>query len=132
MPEQPEPHSPADAAPPSDPPAPLDYRGRPDPAAGPSTPVAVQALAGFGTWLLGAAGVVGIIAAAAKSGGASPDLLVPLLSIGLFAAVGIGSWARATLGWRGFIPGMLLGFGLTCLVPIGIVAVVCGGGLRHL
>jgi hypothetical protein len=114
------------------PPAPLDYRGRPEAKPGPATPVAVQALAGFFSWIAGAALVVGIVVSAAKAGADPTTLLVPVLGVGLVAAVWVGVWVRARFGWRGFIPGMLLGVGLTCLVPVGIVAVVCGPWGRHL
>jgi hypothetical protein len=30
------------------------------------------------------------------------------------------------LGWRGFIPGIMIGAAATCLLPLGIAAVVCG------
>jgi len=39
---------------------------------------------------------------------------------------GLAVWLRLRFRWRGFLPGVLVGFGLTCLVPIGIVAVICG------
>ena len=119
-----QPEDPTDAPPPR--PAPLDYRGRSGPGTGPTTPVALQAFLGFVAWLAGTGGVAGIAFAAANARTGTPTLLVPLLTVALLLAILLGSYVRFRLGWRGFIPGMLLGFGLTCLVPVGIVAVVCG------
>lgn len=48
-----------------------------------------------------------------------PIILVPGL-------LGLGIWLRIARRWRGFLPGLLIGFFVTCLVPVGIVAVVCG------
>jgi hypothetical protein len=33
---------------------------------------------------------------------------------------------RIRYHWRGFIPGVLLGMGLTCLLPLGILTILCG------
>ncbi len=38
----------------------------------------------------------------------------------------LGMCAQANPRCRGFFPGMLLGLLLTCLVPVGVVAIVCG------
>lgn len=125
--------NPGNVGPPIDPPpAPLDYRGPPEAKSGPATPVAVQALAGFCCWIAGTGAVLGIVVSANKAGAEPATLLVPVVSVGLIAAVWMGVWVRARFGWRGFIPGMLIGVGLTCLVPIGFVAIVCGPWGRHL
>ncbi len=36
-------------------------------------------------------------------------------------------WVSFRLKWKGFIAGVMIGLLLTCLVPLGIVAVICGG-----
>jgi hypothetical protein len=121
-------------------PEPLVYRTPAAAPGRPATPVVVQTLAGVGTWVLGlaamftvmrygsyfvfqvlwAAGVTKLFGIGRN--GAYLGLIVAMLA----ALLGLSMWMGLKLGWRGFMPGVLLGLGLTCLVPVGIVAVVCG------
>jgi len=42
--------------------------------------------------------------------------------------IGVSIAVQVRLGWRSFIPGVLLGIGLTCLVPYATMWVICGMG----
>ena len=104
-------------------PRPLDYRR---PVAGsdrPATPAVVQFLAGVGLWILVLAAAVGVLRAA---GGRSSDVLIPVVAVTLGGSIALGKVVRWRYNWRGFLPGVLVGVGLTCLVPVGIVVVLCG------
>jgi len=106
-------------------PIPLDYGQSRYPDATPKPSTLAQAFAGFFFWIAAAAVAVGFLIS--TNSNAITDW-VGRLSIGLELAVivGLAAWVRIKLQWQGFIPGILLGFGLTCLVPIGIITVICG------
>jgi hypothetical protein len=53
-------------------------------------------------------------------------LVTTVPALGVVAVIGVSFYSHSKLGKRGFIPGVLIGLGLTCLVPVGILAVVCG------
>jgi len=110
---------------------PLDYR-RPgdEPKYQPRTPFSAQMVAGFVAWVIG---VIAVIVAAtntqgkfAKLAGNSGNATMCVLGGMLICLGGVAVWLRLRFRWRGFLPGLLIGFGLTCLVPVGIVAVICG------
>jgi hypothetical protein len=109
----------------------LPYRAARDERVVPKTSFAGQAAMGMGVWVLGVVLVVIAVRDVATARGvlAMPTQQVVTLIIGgaVLAIGGLGLWLRLRFKWRGFIPGLLLGFGLTCLVPIGIVFVICGG-----
>lgn len=99
-----------------------------DPPFQPRTPMWAQVFAGFGAWIIGIATVI-----IAATSGHSPSAMAGnpvVLVIGalLVCLGGITIWLRLRFRWRGFLPGLLIGFALTCLVPAGIVAVICGMG----
>ena len=118
----------ADDDPTSEPgPRPLEYR-RPGLEL-PGTPrvsAAGQAGLGFVAWL---AAVGAWVAACfgAQGNGTVVSVAGGAVLVGL---VWLCAWVRLRRRWRAFIPGVLIGFGLTCLVPVGIVAVVCGAWHR--
>jgi len=82
---------------------------------------------GFLSWIGGFAAVV-------MTGMASNNATAVLGVLVITAAALI--WGGTYLhlrGWRGFVPGLLIGFAITCLLPFGIAAVICGsGGFRGL
>ena len=127
--DRPPPAPPADTDPVCGPPVepagapPLAYHEPSTGPGSPSLPAFNQAALGFMTWIA-ALGVGGLLCVRFKPA----DLRSTLIVVGGCAslAIGAGVWARVHLRWKGFLPGLLIGFGLTCLVPIGIVAVVCG------
>jgi hypothetical protein len=88
-------------------------------------PLAAQVVVGFVTWVAAVAAAVAMLQSApfriAGSGGVAFGIFA-LLSLVIALAV----WVRLRFEWRGFIPGLLIGFGITCLLPVGIVAVICG------
>lgn len=88
-------------------------------------PVTGQVLLGFLAWVctLAATYAAGVTAGHLRVGDTFVWVAAALPLVG---ALAFGVYLRVRHGWRGFLPGMLLGFGLTCLVPVGIVAVVCG------
>ena len=49
----------------------------------------------------------------------------------LSGLIGLCLWVRIGQRWKGFIPGVLISFCLTCLVPVGIVGFICFGIGRH-
>jgi hypothetical protein len=114
-------------------PVPLDYRQRGIDPYQTKTPLGWQVFAGFAAWLCG----LGFVVEAANNrtwGGPFVDRQNAAFSAIAVALVGVGAlaiWLRLRFRWRGFLPGLLIGFGLTCLVPVGILLVICGtGGFR--
>jgi hypothetical protein len=121
--------------------SPLNYRSpTTDPVAEGGSAVVANGCLGFLLWAAG----VGMAIGGTRPAG---DLLLRLLYVtGLrrllgvdrtetlwavvvveFAAVvGLAIWLRVRWKRRGLIAGLLLGMLLTCLVPVGIVWVVCG------
>jgi hypothetical protein len=94
----------------------LDYRGRPD--AGAKPPITgTQIATGFGCW-------VGSVAIAGGLCFGTQSAPVGLIAFVLVTPLAIG-YLGGRVGWRGFIPGLLLGAAFTCLVPIGILWVAC-------
>jgi hypothetical protein len=53
------------------------------------------------------------------------NYLLVALALGLLLTLCV--YIRMQYKWRGFIPGVLLGFGVTCLLPLGLLAILCGG-----
>jgi hypothetical protein len=72
---------------------------------------------GFGCWILSVGGAYGS-GMAFQSGWAA-------LFGWLLVLVPCSVYFSGRLGWRGFVPGVLIGAALTCLVPLGIVAALC-------
>ncbi len=102
----------------------LDYRRN---IIDPSLPTpGKQMAAGFGFWMLGIAACVALIPLLASARVESPVVIIsiPVLAIGAQIALGIHYVRRKR--WKSFPSGQLMGMGLTCLLPIGILAVVCG------
>ena len=104
-------------------PRPLEYRR---PVAGsdrPATPVAVQPMAGAGVWVLVVAAAVGV---AQMAHSPPPEWLAVMATVALVGPIGLTVVVRDRFDWRGFLPGVLVGIGLTCLVQVGIIVVLCG------
>ncbi len=78
---------------------------------------------GFLFWVLT---VVAVFACFGTFGPRAGQLMFySIIATAACLVIGVCVWVHIKLRWRSFIPGMLVGFALTCLVPIGIVAVVC-------
>ncbi len=88
-------------------------------------PMAAQVAIGFGAWVVTAASVFGILCG--LSGGSPFEAAAVLLVISLALAgiIALCVVMRQKYQWRGFIPGVLLGVGLNCLLPLGILAILC-------
>jgi hypothetical protein len=99
----------------------LDYREAPNDDEVKRLPMRGQHIAaGFGCWVASIGGAY-VVAMVSRSGwGAMVGWLIVLVPCCVYFA--------GRLGWRGFVPGVLIGAALTCLVPVGIVAVMCGTG----
>ncbi len=82
-----------------------------------------QFVLGFFFWIFSAAAAILTFAGLANRAGNAA-----FITVGIYLAIvlGVCAWTSTKLRWRSFIPGVLLGAGLTCLVPVGIVAVICG------
>ena len=100
------------------PPPPLEYRW---PGIERTGTVAHWPL-GFAAWVV----AVGAWVSVATVGRGEPAVLWTAAATILAAPASLCVWTRVRLGWRGFLPGLLIGFRLTCLVPVGIVAALCG------
>ena len=128
---------PPDPRDPSDPPAPrrpvripkhIPYRAPRDDAPLPGVTVGVQALLGFLTWVAACAGTGFFVVANSQSGPISRNAAYLIVGLALGLVIFLCIYFRAALGWTGFIPGVLLGLCLGCLLPVGLVAVICGRG----
>jgi hypothetical protein len=54
------------------------------------------------------------------------SFFLPMLIATLIGLAVASFWLRTRYNWSAFLPGVLLGIALTCLVPIGILIVTCG------
>jgi Na+/proline symporter len=95
----------------------LDYRGIPDAGFDKPRMTGGQIAMGFACW-------VASVAVAYALGVPSRSVWIGFLG---FAAVLISStvYFSNRLRWRGFLPGIFIGAAMTCLVPLGILAVFC-------
>jgi len=97
-----------------------ERRGRPEPSMG------AQVGMGFVAWL----GTVTVLAvlmwAVSTSGVRSLTTIYFLLALAVGVIITLCVHVRTQYRWRGFIPGVLLGFGVTCLLPLGILTILCG------
>ena len=114
-PEHPESKSPEPLNPPT-----LDYRGKGS-ALGERPAMRGAILSGFLCWVL----CLFISLAAGQMSNSFWTGAGSLCGAIVLATLVVGR----RIGLRGFIPGLLIGFSLTCLVPVGILEVICGG--RH-
>ena len=48
--------------------------------------------------------------------------------VALFVMVFVGGLIHSSYGWKGFIPGVLIGFGLACMIPYALLYAICGPG----
>jgi hypothetical protein len=101
------------------PPIPLEYGHRRYPEQNAGLHIYWQFALGFGFWLV----AVGIFVCALQLLNNANIAIAVLGPVELLSVIGLTLWLRSKYDWRGVIPGMAL----TCLVPIGIITVVCGG-----
>ena len=88
-------------------------------------PITVGQIAtGFGCWLLSLGGAY-CAACAAYGLGLNSQFAWGGVVGWLLVLVPSNVYFVGKLRWRGFIPGVLIGAALTCLVPVGIVAAMC-------
>ena len=113
---------PADEEQPPTPP-PLDYRGPADPVQPTPVSAAGQAAIGFVAWVFGLASWLGVVLGGGGGQATTPWWTAAVIVVGL---IGLTAWVAIRYRWTWFLPGVLLGLLLTCLVPWGILAVVCG------
>jgi hypothetical protein len=101
----------------------LNYRSAPQKQL--YMPMVAQIAIGFAAWV--AMVVLFIFIGAAASGAMTQDSdIFALIALGVIAVIIMCALVRGKLGWRGFIPGVLLGFGVTCLLPLGLAVILCG------
>ncbi len=113
---------PDEEPPPWSDPVPLDYRPVTPERSG--TPMAGQVAMGVATWVAALGGFVALVAAFPRSMDEAD--IVFLAVVYLIGLAVLMAWIRIRYEWHGFIPGVLLGFGLTCLLPLGYIAILCG------
>jgi hypothetical protein len=89
----------------------------------------LQAGAGLLAWLIGVSLVVKVAHYGSATLGAfqlnQRDTILCTTGAVLIGIGALAIWLRLRYRWRGFLPGILIGFGLTCLLPIGIVWAIC-------
>lgn len=101
----------------------LDYERKPE-GNPPTVPVWGQAILGMFSAFAAVALIVLLLRSLNFSANSAfPPALQILTPLGGLAA---GSIVASKMGWKSFLPGVLLGLTLCCLVPIGIVLVICG------
>jgi hypothetical protein len=99
-----------------------------DPGYQPRTPLGLQVLAGFGAWTIGIVALIVMVSRdefqrwPVNGVNATIYFIVALLIV----LSSLACWLRLRFRWRGFLPGVLIALAMTCLVPVGIVAVACG------
>jgi len=92
----------------------LEYRDR---SADKSKMSAHEIAGGFLAWVC-------CVLVAVFAGNAAQSLVVGLVVLTASVACVI-VYFFGRMGYRGFIPGMLIGASVTCLLPLGIVAAIC-------
>lgn len=103
---------------------PLSYQTpRGDGGRPPRIGVSTQVLLGFFAWFCNDFIAISSGLSVRSSGPKGPLII---LCIGAVAVLIVGVWLRRKFQWTGFLPGLLLGFGLTCLLPAGLFYAVCG------
>ena len=119
---------PDDPKPPPKPPV-IGYHrpGRYAPESGPGVPTGVQGLLGFLTWIAACGAAYFLLATFVTSSSGSLDAFLILAGL-LGVVIGLCIWLRVAYRWTGFVPGVLIGVGVGCLLPVGIVAVICSRG----
>jgi hypothetical protein len=97
----------------------LDYRGAP--TDGDKPPITLGRIAiGFFSWNIAVAAGVGVGVMTRSFG---LGAIIVALAFSAFTV-----YCGKRYGWRGYVPGVLIGAAFTCLVPVGITAVMCGSG----
>jgi hypothetical protein len=121
-----EPDKPDDRAP-----EPLQYDHVPPVPYQPKTPFGFQVLAGFAAWFIG---IILFVQASRAAMRARREFGWNYLTghewwIALWLALiflgGMTVWLRTRYRWKGFAAGLLLGVGMSILVPIALLAVFC-------
>jgi len=104
----------------------LEYQGRVVDPARSAVTVGSQMAIGFFVWVMAVALCVWLFQSrqGVRSGNAEGAWVVIATILAVLG--GMALWLRMRLRWRGFIPGLLLGLGITCLLPVGIIFVICG------
>ena len=114
-----------DDEPPSNPPPhPLEYRRRDEPNEPRLTrvPYLLQVGIGIAAWAL-----VLCASAAMFQHFAVPGVILTF-PFAISAVFAYGTYLKSSRGWRGFGVGVMLGIGLSCLLPIVSILILCGGG----
>jgi hypothetical protein len=84
--------------------------------------ISLQITLGAGLWLA----AVGLFAAVMQMLDDTNVALGIVAPVEFISVLVLGLWLRSKYDWRGIVPGLLIGIGLTCLVPVGIAVVLCG------
>jgi hypothetical protein len=87
----------------------------------------MQVFAGFVAWL-GAVAVAAMGLGFMQNFDPPPAVIVAWLAAVIVGLLMATFALRRRAGWTTFFPGILLGFGITCILPVGIIAVICGLG----
>jgi hypothetical protein len=101
------------------PPLPLEY-GR-----AVTMPMAAQVAIGFAAWVATAASVFVILQGVSGGSPFEEAIILLVIALALVGIVVLCVVMRRKYQWRGFIPGVLLGVALNCLLPLGILAILC-------
>ncbi len=99
----------------------------------PKTPVPLQFVLGVVAWALALVSFYSIASLLGKTH-ASPFSTNTVWISFAIAAAGIIVLCVLLHGkyrWTGFIPGVLIGVLLSCLIPVGLFLVLCGRSLTH-
>ncbi len=118
-----DPHHP----PPPVPAAPLEYRGAPGRMDRPQTrvPYLIQVVIGFFAWVAGLS-----MTALAFQQQMGETGIYAVVIVALIAIAGSAIYLQSFWGWRGYVLGISLAMGLSCLVPVVTILILCGPGSR--
>ncbi len=79
-----------------------------------------ELLAGGGSWI-----ALCLISGLTAGFAQNPVPAIVMMVLGFVALIAFGVKLKPYSGMRGFLPGLFIGVALTCLVPLGIIGVLC-------
>jgi len=61
----------------------------------------------------------------------SGGFVIQIAALLVAGLIFLGMYLQTFRGWRSFLPGVLLGLGLSCIIGVGGIFWLCGGGFHY-